>query len=228
MIKNRISDWINEIRKIPDYSKKFHYKDNKVSDQKMLRESGLPVMDNLCFSMESIDIGKLKEFFRRYSGVFLRVIPSDIGFSIGLKKRYVYGNYDMEFYLDYINMVMKENKNYSKVEFQEWEEDIYGWILISNGFKVICEIGSDLDKLAHDNLIPLSSMVCEIDYARRIFYNWLKKDNLSFRYLEKALEYIIREDGKGFLKGYFEGTVCKSGRVVFFDFKENSVYWVGI
>ena len=66
----RISDWIYEINKLTNQSNKFYYKDNKLLDQKRLRNSNLPTPDFLSFKIVDLDKDLLKDFFNKHNGVF--------------------------------------------------------------------------------------------------------------------------------------------------------------
>lgn len=223
MGKDRINDWINEINKIPELNGCFHYKDDKIADQKRLREFSLPVPDSISFDINNIDFERLKDFFNKHPGIFLRIIPDEEGFKKGLKKKYTFGYFDIKYFLDFINDVKKETR-YQILEFQEWDEDIYGWILISDGKQVIAEISKNLDNLAHHNEVPLSSLISESDGFRHSV-TWIKKDESGI-FLENALKLIIDKEGEDyFLKGYFEGTTTKYGKNIFFDYKQNDIYY---
>jgi hypothetical protein len=227
MTKGRISDWISEINKVPEFANKFYYMDKKLEDQRRLRESSLPSADFLSFKIKEINLDILKEFFNKHKGVFLRVVPDEEGLSRGLKKKYTFGYYNLEYFLNFINKTKEEDEAYKLVEFQEWEEDIYGWILISNGKRVIAEISKNLDELAHNNQVPLSSFIAETDeFSHKI--NWIKKEEESAKFLERALKHLLNKKEDYFLKGYFEGTTGKNRKNLFFDWKVNPIYFDSI
>jgi len=227
MIKGRISDWIDQANKTSKLSNRFYYIDNKIEDQNRLRNSILPTYNFLSLKVTKLPSYQdtLTNFFNKHKGIFLRIIPNQEGFKKGLKKRYTFGYYSLDYFLEFIKRILLEEPAYELIEFQEWEEDIYGWILISNGKKVIAEISESLDNLAHNNEIPISSCIAKTTNSHHNL-NWIKKDNNSSILLEKAINSIVTKNSKDyFMKGYFEGVTTKSQKNRFFDWKLNTIYY---
>jgi len=225
MIKGRIADWVSEINKIDDGKGKLEYKDNKVEDQRKLRELNLPTPSSLTLDIQNFNLQKFLEFFSENKGIFIRIIPNEEALKKGLKKKYKFGFMNVRGCFDFITETLTENSSYQTMELNEWEPTLFGWILISNGKKVLGDISEDLDKLAHYSEIPLSTLIADSEVSNHSI-NWIKKEAKSSEYLVRALNLIIDKAGESyFLKGYFEGVTTCSGKNLFFDFKQDPIYF---
>jgi len=223
MGEGRIADWIEKLEKISGTDKKIEYQDKKLEDQDTLKKLDLPIFKSLRIPLTEIyENEKLKSFFSENKGVFLRAVPSKKLIEKGLRKKFIFGNLLLSECFEFLEREIKEEKEEYMLEFSEWEESKYGWIIISNGEKIIAEISQSLDKLAHYNQTPLSSAVISFK-NNKTEINWLKKEEQSAENLLKAISYLVKD--KKFEKGYFEGITTTSGKNFFFDFKDNPIYY---
>ncbi|OGJ20410.1 hypothetical protein A3K73_00155 [Candidatus Pacearchaeota archaeon RBG_13_36_9] len=232
MAGKTISDWIVEARKRKVDLENFD--SDKKEDMLRLKKYELPQFHylELPYSEFSEDNPKLKDFFSRYKGVCIRAIPNQGGKIKGFTRKYKMGRLSYKKCRKFLDGVIRENVKDYDIVMNDWEPNIYGFVLISGPRHVFGEIGKNLETLSHGDETPLATF--DID-RRKIGHlenkiTWLnKEDEEAAKYLLKALNHIKApwdNFDPVFLRGYFEGVVTKTG-IKFLDYKTNQAYTKG-
>ena len=222
-----ISDWIKEgrgkgLEKAVD---KFHTE--KLEDSRRLENSGLPVYEGMVLHYLDFHSANkdLMDFLNKHYGFVVRAIPLP-----SWPRRYKIGVRNFKECIDFLQGVVGGNGGLYSVYITGWEQQIKSGIIFSNPRKVIAEVGEcGLDELSHGHN-PVASCIIDLTGVGHITdkATWLKEGGFKDQeFLWKALKHIeLSRDSFNphYRKGYFEFAQTKSGRILFVDYKINSMY----
>jgi len=202
---------------------------NKLEDYRRLKNSGLPIFDNLIISYKSFkkSNAQLKEFLSNYDSFTVRAIPE----TEDLPRRYKIGVHSFKECKNFLEQVIKKgNGDIYSVFLTVYEPNIKSGIIISKKDEVIVEVSDYvLDKFSHGE-DPSSSCTIGLTALGGISSKatwWKKGSPKDEEIIKKALEYITLGRSRSdflFMKGYFEFIVTETNEIKFLDFKTAKGY----
>jgi hypothetical protein len=197
-----------------------------INDYKRIDDYSLPTYHKKFFEVELL-LKDTKSFIDNYDFVncYIQLYPKNAA----LKKYNKMNITSPEEILEFINeKIEKYYKNYF-ILISEFEPNLYGGSIMSNGSKIYLEMCGGLqNQIAYGTTKTIGYAISETNV--KTFSNATEKEKIIMDNVIGFLELNSIPDQDKYLKGYFEFaiTIAVDGvnpRIVFFDFKDDASYY---